>query len=536
LDGAGDRQFNAKHGGRPSESCAARGDRVIAICEVGPRDGLQNEPIVLMPAQRAALVARLMRAGLRRIEVGSFVDPRRVPAMAGVEELLELVTVPDDVTLTALALNVRGYERLARTALTEVRFAFGASETFNERNAGRSVDASLREAEEVVRRAHADGRRASVTIATAFGCPYEGGVDPAHVVALAERIAAAGADELVLADTIGVAVPSQVRGLLGAVAGLGPVPGIHLHNTRNTGYANVVAALESGVEVIDASVGGAGGCPFAPGATGNVATEDVAYLLEREGVRTGIDLDALAETARWLGATLGHELDGRLSRAGTWWPAGAGDVAVDGAPVSATAAADGGSARAGVVDPHVFRDAIGRFLTGVTIITAHDGDEDYATTASAVASLSLEPPMLLACLNTTSDTRAAILASRRFAVNVLAHDQEELARRCAGKGHGKLADVALAHGVTGAPLIAGALVQLECRVASIANGGTHTVFLAEVTSARAREGAPLAYFRGGFGRLAGDHHDLGRLADAAAARAARPPALAGRAPTTGGSA
>ncbi|HMJ03550.1 MAG TPA: hydroxymethylglutaryl-CoA lyase [Conexibacter sp.] len=300
---------------------------MISICEVGPRDGLQNESVVLAPAQRASLVARLARAGLRRIEAVSFVDPRRVPAMAGAEEMLGLLAMSDDVMLTGLVLNVRGYERLARTALTEVRFAFGASETFNERNAGRSVAAALRDAEEIVRRAHAGGRRASVTIATAFGCPYEGAVRPADVVALAERIAALGADEIVLADTIGVAVPSQVRELMAAVVGLGPVPGIHLHNTRNTGYANVVAALEAGAEVVDASVGGAGGCPFAPGATGNVATEDVVYLLAREGVRTGIDLDALAETARWLATALGHELDGRLHRAGPWWPTVEGDPA-----------------------------------------------------------------------------------------------------------------------------------------------------------------------------------------------------------------
>ncbi|HKG37500.1 MAG TPA: hydroxymethylglutaryl-CoA lyase [Conexibacter sp.] len=293
---------------------------MISICEVGPRDGLQNERVVLTPQQRATLVSRLARAGLRRIEAVSFVHPELVPAMAGAEEVLRLVATPEAVQLTGLVLNVRGYERLARTALREARFAFGASETFNQRNAGRSVDDAMRDAEEIVRRARAGGRRASVTVATAFGCPYEGRVRPARVIALAERIAALGVDELVLADTIGVAVPSQVRELMAAVAGLGPVPGLHLHNTRNTGYANVIAALEAGVEVIDASVGGAGGCPFAPGATGNVATEDVAYLLEREGVPTGIDLDELKETARWLGDALGHELDGRLHRTPPWWP------------------------------------------------------------------------------------------------------------------------------------------------------------------------------------------------------------------------
>lgn len=295
---------------------------MLSICEVGPRDGLQNEDRLLALAERAELVERLAAAGLRQIEVGSFVNSRLVPAMAETDGLLELLAVSPEVRLTALVLGERGYERLSRTSLSEVRFAFTATETFNQRNARRCVEDSLREIESVIGRAHRDGRSVSVTIGAAFGCPFEGAVDPGRVRDLAERIAAAGADELILADTIGVAVPSQVRNLIAATVDLAPSLGLHLHNTRNSGYANALAGLEAGIDLLDAGVGGAGGCPFAPRATGNIATEDLVYLLEREGVATGIDLDRLIETAEWLSAALGHPLDGHLHRAGTWFPAG----------------------------------------------------------------------------------------------------------------------------------------------------------------------------------------------------------------------
>ena len=293
---------------------------MVAICDVGPRDGLQNEATVLIVRKRVELVERLAVAGVGRIEVGSFVNRRLVPAMAATADVVERLSGSLDDRLTALVLSRGGYEELARTRLREVRFALVATETFNRRNARRSVGQSLEEIELIVPLAHSAGRRASVTIGAAFGCPFEGAVDPGRVLSLVERLTAAGVDEVVLADTIGVAVPRQVRSLVTMTRGLVPVLGLHLHNTRNAGYANVLAAIESGADLLDASVGGIGGCPFAPNATGNVATEDVVYLLEREGVSTGVDLDRLIATAAWLAGELGHRLEGAVHRAGTWFP------------------------------------------------------------------------------------------------------------------------------------------------------------------------------------------------------------------------
>jgi isopropylmalate/homocitrate/citramalate synthase len=286
------------------------------IREVGPRDGLQNEERVLPPETRAELVRRLVDAGLRRIEVASFVNPERVPQMAGAEEVAAALDGGDGVVYVGLALNERGYERLRATELGEVSFAVAATESFSQRNAGASVEAALEDAATIVRRARDDGRRASVTISVAFGCPFEGEVDPGRVVAIAERLAAAEPDELVLADTIGVARPTRVRRLLERVAALGVPVGGHFHNTRNTGFANAYAAVEAGVAVLDSSVGGLGGCPFAPKATGNVATEDLVYLLEGEGVETGVDLVALIGVSEWLEQLLGRRLEGYVYRAG----------------------------------------------------------------------------------------------------------------------------------------------------------------------------------------------------------------------------
>jgi hydroxymethylglutaryl-CoA lyase/(R)-citramalyl-CoA lyase len=286
------------------------------VCEVGPRDGLQNEPDVLAPAVRAELVDRLAAAGLLEIEVASFVDPRRVPQMAGAEEVVEAVERREGVVYAGLALNERGYERLAAEGLDEVRFAFGATESFNRRNQGAAVEESLAAALRIVERARADGIRSAVTISVAFGCPFEGPVDERRVLEVAERVAEAKPDTLVLADTIGVATPGQVRRLVSGAAGLGVPVGGHFHNTRNTGYANALAALDSGAAVLDASVGGLGGCPFAPRATGNVATEDLVYLLHGEGFETGIDLDALIEVSEWLEGVLGRRLEGQVYRAG----------------------------------------------------------------------------------------------------------------------------------------------------------------------------------------------------------------------------
>ena len=288
----------------------------VTICDVSPRDGLQNDSTHLAPDVRASLVNRLAGAGLTRVEVASFVNPKLVPQMAGAEEVVEAIDHRADVTYSGLVLNARGYDRLAACGLDEVHVSVAASETLNRRNQNASVEESLDDAARIVERAHADGRRAVVIIAASFGCPFEGAVDPAQVLTVAERAIAADADELVLADTIGVGVPRQVRTLVSGVRELGVPVGVHLHDTRGTGLANAYAAVEAGVSSFDASVGGVGGCPFAPGATGNIATEDLVYLLHGEGLGTGIDLDALIEVSHWLAEQLAHPIPGRLQRAG----------------------------------------------------------------------------------------------------------------------------------------------------------------------------------------------------------------------------
>ena len=293
--------------------------RRVTLYDVGPRDGLQNEPEILDVETRAELVRRLVGTGLPAIEVASFVDPRRVPQMANAEEVVAAVGEAPGVTRAGLALNERGYERLVVSGLDEVRFAFGVTESFNQRNQEASVDESLIAATRIVSRAREDGLRSTVTLSVAFGCPFEGEVDPARVLALAGRIVDVGApDVLVLADTIGVATPGAVRSLVERAVASGVPVGGHFHNTRNTGYANALAALAAGAVVLDASVGGLGGCPFAPNATGNIATEDLVYALEREGVETGVDLDALIGVAAWLADLLGRRLDGQLYRAGSF--------------------------------------------------------------------------------------------------------------------------------------------------------------------------------------------------------------------------
>ena len=263
----------------------------VTVYDVGPRDGLQNEPEILDVSTRVELVRKLVGAGVPAIEVASFVDPRRVPQMADAEEVVEAVGEAPGVVRAGLALNERGYERLVATGLDEVRFAFGVTESFNERNQGASVEESIAAGVRIVSRAREDGLRSTVTLSVAFGCPFEGEVDPEWVVEVAGRIAESNPDVLVVADTIGVATPGAVRELTARVAGLGIPVGGHFHNTRNTGYANALAALDAGATVLDASVGGLGGCPFAPNATGNIATEDLVYALHREGIATGIDLD-----------------------------------------------------------------------------------------------------------------------------------------------------------------------------------------------------------------------------------------------------
>jgi isopropylmalate/homocitrate/citramalate synthase len=292
----------------------------VTVCDVGPRDGLQNEGRTLPSDLRAALVNRLAAAGVPRIEAVSFVDPARVPAMVGPEEVVAELVRLDSCEYAGLVLNDRGYDRLRETALDRVHFTFAATESFNRRNANASVEESLATAARILGRAQDDGLATSVSISVSFGCPFEGGVEPRRVLRLADEVVTLGADEVVLADTIGVAVPSRVAELVAEATALGKPVGIHLHNTRSTGFANAWAALQAGAEILDASVGGLGGCPFAPKATGNIATEDLVYLLHGEGVVTGIDLDALIVVAQWLEGVLGRELPGQVYRAGTFAP------------------------------------------------------------------------------------------------------------------------------------------------------------------------------------------------------------------------
>jgi hydroxymethylglutaryl-CoA lyase/(R)-citramalyl-CoA lyase len=294
----------------------------VIVCDVGPRDGLQNEDRVLEPAVRADLCDRLAAAGLKRIEAASFVNPKLVPQMAGAEEVMAALHRRPGASYAGLVLNEMGYDRAIAAGVDEVHYAFAATDTFGRRNQNATTEEGLATALALVPRAHSDRVPITVTISVAFGCPFEGPVPVARVLDLVERLMAFPPDEICLADTIGVAVPTQVKALVGGARDLGATVGAHFHNTRNTGYANAIAALERGAVSLDASVGGAGGCPFAPKATGNIATEDLVYLLRGMGVVTGIDLDALIECSHWLGLQLGKELPSMVSRAGDFPTAG----------------------------------------------------------------------------------------------------------------------------------------------------------------------------------------------------------------------
>jgi len=292
----------------------------VDIVDVGPRDGLQNEKESLSPEVRAGLCDRLAAAGVPRVEAASFVNPKRVPQMAGAEEVLAKIERKPGTTYAGLVLNERGYERAIEAGVDEVRYAFPVTATFAKRNQNTTVADATELAGRLTERTRLDGVRVSVTLSVAFGCPFEGRVEPAHVLDLAGKVAASGPDEIVLADTIGVGVPSQVRELVGGVLGHGITVGCHFHDTRNTGIANAAAAVEAGATVLDASVGGTGGCPFAPRATGNIATEDLVYLLHGMGYETGIDLEELIGVAGWLARRLGKELPGQVYKAGDFEP------------------------------------------------------------------------------------------------------------------------------------------------------------------------------------------------------------------------
>jgi hydroxymethylglutaryl-CoA lyase len=306
----------------------------VEIVEVGPRDGLQNEDRVLPTETKAEFVRRALAAGIRRVEAASFVNPRLVPQMADAEAVMGAVTAPGflpdgvergDVRFIGLVLNERGLDRALAAGVDEVNVVVAASETFSRRNQNASVGAMLDAADAIAARAAEAGVGRSLVVSTAFGCPFEGEVDPDAVLAVAARALHAGYTEIALADTIGVAVPRQVHTLTHALRTL---PGsdqahlrAHFHNTRNTGYANALAALDAGITTLDASLGGIGGCPFAPDATGNIATEDLTYLLERSGHATGLNLPALAATGTWIADHLGTQAPALLGRAGPFPPA-----------------------------------------------------------------------------------------------------------------------------------------------------------------------------------------------------------------------
>lgn len=290
----------------------------VEIVDVGPRDGLQNEDRTLSPEIRAELCEKLAAAGVPRVEAASFVNPKRVPQMAGAEDVMASIERSPGTRYAGLVLNERGYERAIEAGVDEVRYAFPVTETFAKRNQNTTVADATRLAARLIERARLDGVRVSITLSTAFGDPFEGSVEPGRVLEIAGTVAQSIPDEIVLADTIGVGVPSQVRTLVDGVAAHGITVGCHFHDTRNTGIANAAAAVESGATVLDASVGGTGGCPFAPRATGNIATEDLLYLLHGMGYETGIDLDALIEVAAWLARQLGKELPGQVYKAGNF--------------------------------------------------------------------------------------------------------------------------------------------------------------------------------------------------------------------------
>ncbi|GBE24052.1 hydroxymethylglutaryl-CoA lyase YngG [bacterium BMS3Bbin02] len=292
----------------------------VQLVEVGPRDGLQNESTILDVATKVALINRLVDAGVTRIEVASFVHPKLVPQMADAEAVCEALEDRDDVSYIGTVLNRRGLDRALTTRVDEVNLVVAATEGFNNANQRASVDDTMSEIERMVPIAKQAGRFVSVTISVAFGCPFDGEVDPSRVIELAKRAVATGADEIALGDTIGVAVPSDVTNLVPSVfAVLDDVAlRVHFHDTRRTGLGNVAEALRLGVRTVDASVGGAGGCPFAPNATGNVATEDVLYVFDRAGFTHGVDQQAMVETGRWLSSQLGVDLASAIASSGAF--------------------------------------------------------------------------------------------------------------------------------------------------------------------------------------------------------------------------
>ena len=297
--------------------------RKLEIVEVGPRDGLQNEPGVFPTSAKIDLINRIVAAGTRRIETTSFVNPKRVPQMADAEAVMKALPRREGVRYVGLVLNRRGFDRAVAAGCDEIGMVVFTTDAFNERNQGVTTRESIDDWLAIAAAAHASGIRAQLTISGAFGCPFDGEVAPEKVITIAREAADGNPIEIAIADTIGVGVPSQVTDLLRRLKDA--LPGMplrcHFHNTRNTGIANAYAAVEGGATALDASVGGIGGCPFAPAATGNIPTEDLLYMLHRMGIETGIDLDQTIATSRWLETQFSRPVPGLLVKAG---PFGAG--------------------------------------------------------------------------------------------------------------------------------------------------------------------------------------------------------------------
>ncbi len=291
----------------------------VEICEVGPRDGLQSEERIWSVAERVELIDRLSATGVPRIETVSFVNPKRVPQMADAEDVMAKIKRPDGVSFAGLALNARGAERAINAGVDEVRYVVVASETFNQRNQGAGIAETLAEFSEIADKVVQAGLKLSATIGAAFGCPFEGNVETAKVARIAKQLTGGGCVEIGMADTIGAGVPTQVTEIYGLVrdaVGMDIGLGFHLHNTRNTGFANAAIAVGEGALFLDSSVGGLGGCTFAPNATGNIATEDLAYMLRNMGYETGIDIDTYIGIANWVEGFFDAPLPGQIMKAG----------------------------------------------------------------------------------------------------------------------------------------------------------------------------------------------------------------------------
>ena len=290
----------------------------INIVEVGPRDGLQSEPEILATQKKVEFITRAIDAGIRRLEVASFVHPKKVPQMADAEALLAQLPLTDDVSYIGLIMNERGLDRALTTPVHEIGMVVISTDSYSQRNQGMTTDGSIDAWLTIAKRAKANGKIANVMISSAFGCPFEGEVLPQRIVDIAKRLVEAEPAEIAIADSIGVAVPNQVSELLGMLKdALGSIPlRCHLHNTRNTGLANAQAAIEAGVTYLDSSIGGIGGCPFAPAATGNIPTDDLLYLLDRSGIETGVSLAKIIDISRWLEEQLGRGVPAMLPKAG----------------------------------------------------------------------------------------------------------------------------------------------------------------------------------------------------------------------------